>query len=99
MLYGPVVVRSVRILYGRFAAAYGTCWLITVLLGLVSQTHINTGWVGLLGFPLVSAAYALLGVNGKPAELEHLRLKVSYLESRLAAHGNEPKGNPSALRQ
>jgi hypothetical protein len=44
--------------YGHFAAAYGTLWLVMLILAFVSQSHIDTGLFGLVGFPIIALIYA-----------------------------------------
>jgi cbb3-type cytochrome oxidase subunit 3 len=46
--------------YEHFAAAYGTIWLVLMLVALISNTHINAGLFGLIGFPILSLAYAFV---------------------------------------
>jgi hypothetical protein len=66
---------SVFVFYGRFAAAYGTCWLLTVLMAVVTQSQIDTGAFGLVGFPLIALIYAVIrtGVRGVPVSAEARR--------------------------
>ena len=52
--------------YGHFAAAYGTMWLIMLLLALVTQSHIETGLFGLVGFPIIALIYAAVRVSSAP---------------------------------
>ena len=49
--------------YGNFAAAYGTIWLGMMVLALVTQSHIETGLLGLIGFPVISLIYAVFRVE------------------------------------
>lgn len=52
--------------YGYFAAAYGTMWLMIVFAALVSQSHIETGLFGLIGFPIIALIYAIVrSVSGE----------------------------------
>ncbi len=46
-------------MYRDFATAYGTLCLVVLAVALLTQTHINTGWFGLFGFPVLSFVYAL----------------------------------------
>jgi len=50
--------------YGHFAAAYGTLWLIAVIVGLIIQDDVNLGPFGLFGFPLISLIYAFSRMRG-----------------------------------
>ncbi|MEM9345149.1 MAG: hypothetical protein AAGB26_00900 [Planctomycetota bacterium] len=45
--------------YGHFAAAYGTLWLVMLLVAFMSQSHIDAGLFGLLGFPIIALIYAI----------------------------------------
>ena len=49
--------------YGNFAAAYGTLWLVMLLLAVVTQRHIDTGLFGLIGFPIIAIIYAVLRIE------------------------------------
>ena len=40
-----------------FTSGYGTLWLILLGLGLITQSHIDAGIFGLIGFPIISAIY------------------------------------------
>jgi hypothetical protein len=53
---------SVFVFYGRFAAAYGTCWFVALLLALLTRSRIDTGAFGLVGFPLIGVFYATIRV-------------------------------------
>ena len=52
--------RSIRCFYGHFAAAYGTCWLVLLGLALLTQSRIDTGLFGLIGFPVIGVVYAVI---------------------------------------
>ena len=45
--------------YGHFAAAYGTLWLVMLLVALLTQSHIDAGLFGLVGFPIIALIYAI----------------------------------------
>ena len=71
--------------YGHFAAAYGTLWLVTVFIALVSNSSINTGYFGLIGYPLIALIYAVsrmvfAGTN----DLRLLSKRIAELDARLA---------------
>src|SRR5262245_59415840 len=91
--------------YGHFAAAYGTCWLILLAAALVSQTHIDTGLFGLLGFPVVGCVYALYrrsSGDSQGSELQELKVRVKLLESRLTSlqrDSRPPADGPTADTQ
>jgi hypothetical protein len=53
--------------YEHFAAAYGTMCLVVVLLAVVTQSHIETGLFGLIGFPIVALIYAAVRVSNVAA--------------------------------
>jgi len=59
-------MRSVLVFYGRFAAAYGTCWFVLMLAAVVTQSHIDTGALGFLGFPLIGIFYAIIRIYVGP---------------------------------
>jgi len=46
--------------YRDFAAAYGTCWLVMLILALVSQSNIQTGAFGVFGFPVIGLIWAFV---------------------------------------
>ena len=46
--------------YEHFAAAYGTIWLVLMLLAICTGTHINAGIFGLVGFPVLALVYAFV---------------------------------------
>jgi len=50
------------VFYGRFAAAYGTCWFVLMLVAVLTQSHINTGLFGFIGFPLIGIFYAIIRI-------------------------------------
>jgi hypothetical protein len=68
--------------YGHFAAAYGTMWLVLLLLALVTQSNINTGLFGLIGFPIIALIYAAIRISSAPA----------------SANGRIPSGPVSRIR-
>lgn len=75
--------------YGHFAASYGTCWLIVIGIAVVTQSHIDTGEVGLWGFPIVGIVYMLIrrastSDGDRDRETEELRARVKRLEDRMA---------------
>jgi len=41
-----------------FSSGYGMLWLIVLGCSLLSQSHINTGGFGLIGFPIIAWIYA-----------------------------------------
>lgn len=50
--------------YEHFAVAYGTLWLIVMLLATFTWTPINTGLFGLIGFPIIALIYAFVKRSG-----------------------------------
>lgn len=46
--------------YEHFATAYGTIWLVLMLVALCTGSYIQTGLFGLIGFPILSLIYALV---------------------------------------
>ena len=57
-------------LYYDFAAAYGTLWLIMVGVAMLTQSHINTGMFGVIGFPVIAAIYVWLKWMLQPLDSE-----------------------------
>ena len=68
-----------------FSSAYGTLVLGIVLVSIISQSHIDTGLFGLIGFPAVAIIYAMIRMNQK-TELE---LKNERLNSEIVGLTNE----------
>jgi hypothetical protein len=44
--------------YTYFSSCYGTIWLALLAFSLLTQSRINTGEIGLIGFPIIAAIYA-----------------------------------------
>lgn len=44
--------------YEHFAVAYGTIWLVLMVVALLTQSNINTGAFGMFGFPALALIYA-----------------------------------------
>ena len=80
--------------YGHFAAAYGTMWLAMLGLALITQTRINTGTFGLIGFPIIALVYAFIRLWSEPSHDETMRLqqrllrRVAELEEELRRSKN-----------
>ena len=72
--------------YGHFAAAYGTLWLILFGAALLTQSRINLGTFGMIGFPVISLLYAIIRYAFRRANestKEHaLEQRIRQLESR-----------------
>jgi len=89
--------------YGHFAAAYGTFWFVLMLVAVLTQSNINAGLFGLIGFPLIAVVYAFLRMSGseRPVdELTELRARVARLEDEQARgpdDGEPPQRTPDAL--
>ena len=71
--------------YRDFAAAYGTCWLVLLALALVTQSHIDTGLFGFIGFPVIGLVYAVWRKADEPTtetqdELQRLQDRIARLE-------------------
>lgn len=76
--------------YYHFAAAYGTIWFFLLLAALLTQSRINTGEFGLIGFPIISLLYAIyayryveIGSKQPPTEINHEK-KLKELEDKVA---------------
>ena len=72
--------------YGHFAAAYGTFWFVLLCAALVSQSHIDAGAFGMIGFPLIALVYAAIrmgGGNRLEEENRDLRRRIQDLGWRL----------------
>ena len=70
-----------RRFYEHFACAYGTLWLLLVLIAVLTKSGIRTGLFGLIGFPVIALVYAFCRtststVNGrsKPDDPNSFRL-------------------------
>jgi uncharacterized membrane protein len=46
--------------YEHFACGYGTIWLSLTFSTLVTRQHLNTGWFGLIGYPIIALIYAFV---------------------------------------
>ncbi|MEZ5988904.1 MAG: hypothetical protein R3F30_07230 [Planctomycetota bacterium] len=67
-----------------FFACFGVLFAVALVVGAMSQTSINLGWYGLLGFPLLSLIYALIRRPQRRAAFkvaERLRLRILLLEA------------------
>ena len=72
--------------YGHFAAAYGTLWLVVVILAVLTQSHVQTGIFGVFGFPIVSLFYAIARtVMADPADVRELEGRLDSLERHTGA--------------
>ena len=72
--------------YTDFAAAYGTIWLLLLACALVSQSHIDAGWFGLIGFPILGLIYAFLRRPDRMAhrgEYQELQNRIAQLQDEL----------------
>jgi hypothetical protein len=73
--------------YGHFAAAYGTIWLVLLIVAVVTQSHINAGTIGMCGFPIAAFVYALfrsLVPSREAQEIAFLRERVRWLEAQIS---------------
>jgi hypothetical protein len=43
-----------------FTSAYGMLWLVLLGVGLLTQTHIDAGLFGLIGFPVIAVIYGII---------------------------------------
>ena len=71
--------------YGHFAAAYGTIWLLMLGVSLITQSHIDAGLLGLVGFPIIALVYAFIRhyQSSSDTDQEHaLRKRIEDLERR-----------------
>jgi hypothetical protein len=44
--------------YTYFSSGYGTMWLALLAFSIVTNSHVDTGEFGLIGFPIMAAIYA-----------------------------------------
>jgi len=72
-----------REFYGSFAAAYGTLWLLFLAFSLLTRSQIETGWIGMFGFPAGSLIYALSRTRKRSTDVSRLRRRVEQLEAKL----------------
>jgi len=76
-----------RRFYGHFAAAYGTIWLVLLVVAVLSHDHINAGAFGLFGFPLIAFIYAAYRTSSEPDfRKDHARLTWENGELRGRLH-------------
>lgn len=73
--------------YEHFACAYGTIWLLMLLVALVTQSKIDAGLFGMIGFPIMALIYAFVrraGESGRKADdgMEELRRRIAEMEAR-----------------
>jgi hypothetical protein len=71
-----------------FTSAYGTLWLVVVLISLVSQSTIQTGAFGMYGFPVIALVYAIVRAMPTPEEqkeMERLKKENDLLQAQLKA--------------
>ena len=71
--------------YEHFACAYGTIWLLLMLVALITQSHIDAGLFGLIGFPIMALIYAFIRKAGSQKngdELAELKRRLAELETR-----------------
>ncbi len=54
--------------YTRFFSAYGTLWLAGLVIAIFAHSHINAGWFGVVGFPVIALIYAAAGQPVIPSE-------------------------------
>ena len=69
--------------YHDFAAAYGTCWFLLMLIAFATRSHIETGMFGVIGFPVIGAIYALVRKNSEQPtqdEVQILNERIARLE-------------------
>ena len=67
--------------YLHFASAYGSFWLVLMLIALVGQTHIDAGLFGLVGFPVISALYGMVRIQTPTPEAQEIERLRRRLES------------------
>jgi hypothetical protein len=73
-----------RHFYFDFASAYGTCWLILMLVALVTWSHVDAGPVGMFGFPMLGLAYAAWASHRRASCGRTLKDQIGDLRSQLA---------------
>ncbi|MDJ0973443.1 MAG: hypothetical protein QNJ98_03220 [Planctomycetota bacterium] len=72
-----------------WCAGYGALWAILLLFAFLSQSHIDTGMFGLIGFPILALLYAaarwphVSGSAGAPSRVDMLEREVFELRRRL----------------
>ena len=54
-----------RKFYYDFAAAYGTLWLLMLLLAILTQSKIQLGTIGFFGFPAISLVWAVIMMSSR----------------------------------
>lgn len=71
-----------------FTSGYGAIWFVTMALAVLSQSHINTGMFGLIGFPIIAGVYAFNQMNNKTTlekNLEQLQRENELLKELIEA--------------
>ena len=71
--------------YEHFACAYGTIWLVMLVVALLTQSNIDTGAFGMFGFPVIALIYALFRRAGAQAapkddDVAGLQRRITQLE-------------------
>jgi hypothetical protein len=80
------MLRKLRTFYGHFAAAYGTCFAVTLLLAPVLPLAGPglapvVGWVILYGFPIVAVGYATFrAASAREPTIEELYHEIARRE-------------------
>ncbi len=79
--------------YGHVAAAFGTCWLVALIVAFLGQEHIELGLLGFRGFLAIGVLYALVrchraGESSRPIDV--LADRPARLEARLPLQPHDP---------
>jgi hypothetical protein len=89
--------------YGRFAAAWGTVWLVLFAIAFLSRSHINLGEGGMILCLLGSLVYAAVrAISDRTSSIqqqtllqENAALRAALTQQHAAAYG--PPAQPGAV--
>ena len=71
-----------------FTSGYGMLWLTLLFCSLITQTHIDAGLFGLIGFPLIALVYA--GIRrSQDADRERDERVAGFISPKMAEFLNE----------
>jgi len=67
----------------HFTSGYGFMWIVVMLVAVLTQSHVNTGEFGLIGFPIISAIYAFVRIryshmSSTETNYKKLQIEIEY---------------------
>lgn len=72
--------------YCYFASAYGTFWFVACAFAFVTQSNVQLGALGYIGFPVIAFIYALIRITASENQSEtifKLKVRVKALSKKL----------------